>query len=675
MAAGTVRTLSIVTALAAAATTAPAADAQVPVPPAEEQIAAAVLPLPESLRAGATVRGFDAKLARVTLRQGTNTMVCNGDRPGDTIFDVRCYERQFQAVIDRRRELVGSGALNDLDPRFEDEIKSGRLALPDYPTAGYRMLGPIEAYDPRSRTWTAAIERWQSVHFPYQTAAAIGLPTEREGTTPYVMASGTWWSHVMIQHTPPREDGSTVAAAPARLGSLTFATSGKPAAQPDFIRGVLYLHSFEYDDAARAFQAAQRADPDFAMAYWGEALTYTHPIWNQQDFPAARAVLSRLAPTAEARAAKATTSRERAWLGAVEVLYGEGSKTRRDTLYARAMERLAADYPDDEATLFLALAIMGLNQGVRDVPAYMRAGALALEVLERQPDHPGAAHYVIHAFDDPTHARLGLRAARAYSGIAPGAAHAQHMTTHIFLAMGMWPEVISQNTAAAGPDRSRWQPGHYTYWLHYGLLQAGRIEEAATLLDELRAHAGPSPSAQRRWHLHAAAAQQVMTGERWTDPVLGWSLAPDDLGPNGQAIPLFASGFAALNRGDRSAAAAALEQLAKLPAGTGLAATPGLLASELRAGLMRADGRKAEAEQLLTEVATAAAALPAEFGPPDFVKPPWELLGEWLLADGRVAEARQAFTRALGLTPGRLLSRRGLSQAEQRLTGSGGGRP
>lgn len=658
--------------LLAGALCAGSAQAQVAVPPRADQIAAAVLPLPEALRAGAAVRGYDAKLSRVTLREGTNNMVCNGDRPGDDDFDVRCYERQFQAVIDMRRELVGSGALSTADAKFESEIKEGRLKLPNYPTAGYRMLGPIAAYEASSRTWTAAIERWQSVHFPYQTAADMGLPTEREGTTPYVMSSGTWWSHVMIQHTPPR--GLGPAQQSPRLGTLTFPASGKAAAQPDFVRGVLYLHSFEYDEAAQAFRDAQQADPDFVMAYWGEAMTYTHPVWNEQDLSAARAVLARLAPTPAARAAKAATSRERAWLAAVEILYGEGSKERRDTLYTGAMERVATEHPDDEATLFHALAIMGLNQGVRDVPAYMRAGAPALEVFERQPDHPGAAHYVIHAFDDPVHARIGLKAARAYSGIAPGAAHAQHMTTHIFLALGMWPEVISQNVIASGPDRSKWEAGHYTYWLHYGLLQAGRIDEAAALLDELRAHAGESPSQWGRYGLLLAAAHQVIDAERWTDPAFAWPLAVEDLSPTTRAITLFTSGFAALSRADRATASAAVERMQKIESGTGLASMPGLLTSELRAAVLRAEGRKSDAEKLLTEVAKATKSLPAEFGPPDLVKPPYELLGEWLLADGRVAEARQAFTEALALMPGRLLSLRGLAQSERGVA-SGPGRP
>src|SRR5690242_13129890 len=137
--------------------------------------------------------------------------------------------------------------------------------------------------------------------------------------------------------------GLMLSASPlaAQLGTIDFPTSGNAAAKPAFERGVLLLHSFEYEDAAKAFQEAQQADPGFAMAYWGEAMTYTHPLWNQQDVAAAQAALNRLATTAVARRAKAATDRERRYLDAVEALYGgTASKATRDTLYSGAMEQL-----------------------------------------------------------------------------------------------------------------------------------------------------------------------------------------------------------------------------------------------------------------------------------------------------------------------------------------------
>src|SRR5436190_16791193 len=130
--------------------------------------------------------------------------------------------------------------------------------------------------------------------------------------------------------------GASLSAQTPGLGTVTFPTSGAPAAQAPFIRGVLLLHSFEYGEAAQAFREAQRLDPGFALAYWGEALTYTHPLWNEQDVNAARAVLWRLGPTPDARRAKAPTSRERGYLNAVDILYGDGAKAHRDSAYSRA---------------------------------------------------------------------------------------------------------------------------------------------------------------------------------------------------------------------------------------------------------------------------------------------------------------------------------------------------
>jgi hypothetical protein len=207
---------------------------------------------------------------------------------------------------------------------------------------------------------------------------------------------------------------SPLAAQDGRLGTIRFPNSGTKAAQKPFVRGVLLLHSFEYQGAATAFREAQRLDPHFALAYWGEAMTWTHPIWDQQNVDSARAVLARLASSPDLRRARAPTPRERGYLEAVEILYGDGAKARRDTLYSAAMARLSEAYPRDlEAKAFYALSLMGLSQGTRNVPTYMRAGALAEEVFVANPDHPGAAHYIIHAFDDAVHAPLGLRAARA----------------------------------------------------------------------------------------------------------------------------------------------------------------------------------------------------------------------------------------------------------------------
>jgi tetratricopeptide (TPR) repeat protein len=194
----------------------------------------------------------------------------------------------------------------------------------------------------------------------------------------------------------------TANAQTADLGTIEFPNSGAAEAQPSFVRGVLLLHSFEYADAAEAFREAQRLDPHFAMAYWGEAMTYNHSLWGEQDREAAWEVLKRLGATTEDRLARARTEREKGYLRAVETLYGEGPKLERDRAYAEAMRRLHDSYPNDvEAKAFYSLAILGTAHEGRDHVTYMRAAGFAEEVFRDNPRHPGAAHYLIHSYDRP----------------------------------------------------------------------------------------------------------------------------------------------------------------------------------------------------------------------------------------------------------------------------------
>ncbi len=181
----------------------------------EQQIAAAVLPLPAVLRDQASVILFDKHETPVIARKGTNEMNCMLI-PSSTEFDARCYNSSFMPVILRARELRKNGVKpEDVAKNIDSEIQHKKLNLPDHPTAGYRMLGPISAYDQKTNTAGNAIKSWQSIHFPYKTAKEIGLPVEGEvpRTFPYVMASGTYWSHVMIEHSPTEQaearDGNT----------------------------------------------------------------------------------------------------------------------------------------------------------------------------------------------------------------------------------------------------------------------------------------------------------------------------------------------------------------------------------------------------------------------------------------------------------------------------------
>lgn len=471
------------------------------------------------------------------------------------------------------------------------------------------------------------------------------------------------------------------------LGQIDFPTSGSREAQPHFLRGVLLLHSFEYQDAREAFQEAEKVDPDFALAYWGEAMTYNHPLWREQDLEAARAALERLAPTAEARLAKAPTEREQGYLRAVEALYSEGDKVARDFAYAEAMRQLHGQYSDDlEAATFYALAILGTAQGERDFRTYMKAAAIVEEVFDKKPLHPGAVHYLIHSYDDPIHAPLGLRAARVYAKIAPAASHAQHMISHIYVALGDWEETVAANVKAYEVSVKRAKNKalpvdaynfHALHWLEYGLLQQGRHREAREKLGWMEQYARTSGSPRSLWYYAAMRAGYAVEAKQWKE--LRPSLGTSGVGLSGVAIDLFATGFSAARAGDTVAAQEALAQLRRRVAAAHLTGAAGpddyatttqtdldtaaVVEKELEAQLLFEEGKTSQTLALLKQATAAEEILPFAFGPPQVVKPSHELLGELLLELGRPVEARAQFERALERAPRRVLSLLGLARA------------
>lgn len=481
-------------------------------------------------------------------------------------------------------------------------------------------------------------------------------------------------------------------AGPETVGKVAFANSGKPAAQAPFLRGLALLHNFEYERAAAAFREAEAADPSFAMAYWGEAMTYNHPVWMEQDLAAARVVLARLGPTPEARAAEAATQRERDYLAAVEILYGEGTKIERDLRYAEAMARIHTAYPGDvDAAAFDALALLGSAHAGRDFAIYMKSAAILEEIFPANPDHPGVLHYLIHSYDDPIHAPLGLRAARRYGKIAPDAGHALHMTSHIFVALGMWDDVLAANRQAIGVVNAQraaageapsWC-GHYPAWLVYGYLQKRMGVAAQELAGKCLAQA---PSDRR-----TAAQSGADPDSTWTDSWLfmramivadgGRLPAADGLDPArwspwSQLSDAYARLLAAAAANDRASLGEAAADLARI--------APPLLAELDKADApepsaramveaMRLQGKAlvelgggnlSGAVATLEAAASVEEAAPFEFGPPAVAKPSRELLGDVLSKLGRKAEATTSYRAALARMPGRRLSVEGLARAE-----------
>ncbi|MEZ5461871.1 hypothetical protein [Dokdonella sp.] len=479
----------------------------------------------------------------------------------------------------------------------------------------------------------------------------------------------------------------------AGLGTVEFPTSAKSAqAQAAFERAALLLHLFEYEDAALAFVEAQSLQPDFVMAVWGEAMTHNHPLWNQLDEEAGRKALAKLGNTPAERSAKAATERERAYLEAVEILYsGEGDKPSRDARYYEAMKALAEAWPEDnEAQLFYALALEGRSQGVRNVPDYLRAAEISKRVFAKNPLNPGAAHYWIHGMDDPEHANGAIEAARALSKIAPDAGHAQHMTSHIFIALGLWDDLVQANEEATrvvyAHARATGKPvlrcGHYSEWLEYGYFQQGRYLEAGQMLlscektgkaalAELKGKAGEARLAERyAGSLPTMRATAIIESGDWDGAAVKLAM-PEMQDVYAQAETLFVSGYAAAQRGDLDAAESALASLEKLIASSQpdpeFLALPGYLdifRDNLTALIAFKRGKHEVALARVRAAVERLQGMAFDFGPPPSVKPPQELLGELLLARDKPDEAAAAFSASLEMAPLRALSLLGLARAQ-----------
>jgi hypothetical protein len=477
----------------------------------------------------------------------------------------------------------------------------------------------------------------------------------------------------------------TAQAASSQLGDVAFDTSCTATAQTPFLRGLALLHDFEYGDSFEAFAAAAKADPDCAMAYWGEAMTFNHPLWRQQDQTSARAALTKLD---KAAASRPPSPREAAYIQAVKTLYGQGTKEDRDFLYADAMAALHARYPDDvDATAFYALSLLGTSHGGRDIPTYMKAAAALEDVFPTHPRHPGVLHYMIHSYDDPAHAPLGMRAARLYGTIAANAPHAVHMTSHIFIALGLWDDVIAANEAAIHAVNARvpkggslYACGHYPEWLVYGHLQERRFAEAETAIANCRTVVDANLAKHPQLAFPDMSPVQSEAGMLVRQSIETGIWNPASVPPmeDGAFVEArfdetYAAALAARN--DPARLHAALTELhhdfgrlhAEYGGDTEMQQDVqfwSVMLEECAALELASHGDTAGAIAALRTAAQHETSIPTEFGPPAVPKPPYELLGETLLKSGKASEAAAAFRAALVRAPGRTLSLQGLVAAE-----------
>ena len=453
-----------------------------------------------------------------------------------------------------------------------------------------------------------------------------------------------------------------------------------------------------YEDAIDAFRGAQKIDPSFALAYWGEAMSFSQPLWFYEEVLQGRAALAKLAPTRDARIARAKTPREQALMRAVEALFGDGNTAARAAAHAGIMAKVALDHPaDDEAQTFYALALLStMPRGDAALPIRKQAGEIAERVFARTPNHPGAAHYILHAYDHGSLVARALPAARAYAKIAPDASHALHMPAHAFLQVGFWDQ-------AAASDEASWNASmvwakrrglsitsrdyHSLAWLQYEWTQQGRFsktKEAIGFVDQalktsrpqdLRTsplHAGGhgygeqsdigrgSGEAALRNDRGSMRARYIIESERWAE-MKGQSTFDN-------IEELFALGLSAINLGDAPRVRVVIDEFRKASAlgqPAELREQAEIMLRQMEGLDLFAQGQHDLALQLLDRAASLQARMPSPIGRPFPVKDVNELYGELLLQVGRAKEAIGRFDRVLARTPNRSRALLGLARAHR----------
>ena len=461
-----------------------------------------------------------------------------------------------------------------------------------------------------------------------------------------------------------------------KLGTVNFETSCNPEAQKLFNQGMLYQHSFWYRASQRVFEDALKADPECGIAYWGIALSL---LWNPHTAPPAKNLAEGAAAIAKGQSVGAKSQRERDYLDALAVMYADYEKVDHRTrlqAYAKSMEQLAQRYPsDDEAQIHYALSLNTSASPADKTYASQLKGAAILEpIARRQPQHPGVSHYLIHLYDYPPIAEKGLDAARRYAKIAPAAAHAQHMPSHIFTRVGYWTESIASNVEAARVAKEAkdlHDQLHAMDYLVYADLQLGQDAKAKAVIDEMMTVTGfvetylPGPYA-----LAVSPARYAVERGDWK-AAAELQVRPSPLAQV-QAITHFARALGAARSGNPEAARADIARLAELR--DKLRDAKDAYWSEqvdiqrqvATAWALYAEGKHDDA--LIAMSAAADAEDKAEKHPvtPGVPKPARELYGVMLLESGNAKDALAAFEATLKKEPNRLGAYVGAAKAAEK---------
>jgi hypothetical protein len=475
------------------------------------------------------------------------------------------------------------------------------------------------------------------------------------------------------------------------IGRVSFAISCSPTARRRFNRAVAWLHSFEYDRAEKEFAGVTETDAGCAMAYWGLAMSYYHPLWA----PPGPADLKKGAAAAEkARSMTGNTRRERDYIAAIAVFYRNCDTLdygARALAYEQAMQRIYRRYPaDKEAAVFYALSLNAT--ALATVPSdktyakQKKAAVILNAVLRAQPRHPGVAHYLIHSYDYPQLASLALPAARSYAGIAPDSAHALHMPSHIFTRLGLWQESIKSNLASEASAKRHsaqarmtgaWDEQlHAMDYLEYAYLQGCQDEKAAQVLEELRGITKAEPVNFKVAYAFAAIPARYALERRDWPAAAHLELRPADFPWDsfrfGSAITYFGRAIGAARSGDASVARDSIDKLTAIQRALARANDNYDWSTQVEiqrlaaaAWLAHAEGNAAEAVRLAHSAADLEDSTEKHPVTPGPVLPARELLGDLLLEAGQSAQALTEFETSLQNSPNRLLGLYGAARAAE----------
>ena len=442
---------------------------------------------------------------------------------------------------------------------------------------------------------------------------------------------------------------------------MVFPTSETGAAQEHFLEGVTYMHLHMFEDAEEHFHTAQELSPEFAMAYWGAALNQHRTIWSIHNYAKAREILEKLASTAQQRAAKAATERERAYLSAIEILFGEGTQREREAAYSEAMLALSERYPEDnEASAWYALSLMRVT-----VPGKTRQqtrslmASTSLRVLSRNPRHPGANRYLIQSTDDPENTDLGIIAVNNLKLIETDAAEAIHIPSHYYIQHGMWQEAAEANMRAFDSsmrwvDDKGWSLadlnshnyGHLLQFANYSYLQAGLLSEAAEIRERVQSdYIASGLAAEIEVPFADVYARWILDQEQWQEAESIAELAREySISNPGLWLAI---GIAAVKSDLPDLASEAIERLDALSDNP---SAQSAVSARLVEGLAHMEQGHVElALGILKDAVEVNWANPGLLigMPPRPVKPALEVYGEALLAAGQTEQALASFQRGL----------------------------